>query len=177
MDRKNHQSYEIEHGECITLGELFIMRDSIRPLKTNYTLMKAAIFTWLFLLPLQIYASGYDSRHSEDLTQNTHRIESSAQAIDLGSSELIASAEPADRSANFQAIAVSQEKDIQRLKSQLAHKNHEIYTQELDQWKSKTAILIFFVGMLVFALLYIRSKRTDDHQETLTYSTLYPQQK
>lgn len=135
--------------------------------------MKIAIFTWLFLLPLQIYAASYNSRLSESMIPKAPQSEEITGEMDLMNLELISSAEQQEANANFQAIAVSQEKNIQKLKSQLAHKNHEIYSQELNQWKFQSATLIFFVGMLLFAFLYIRSKLTPTQPEMVTLGNLY----
>jgi hypothetical protein len=59
---------------------------------------------------------------------------------------------------NFQAIVTSRETDIQRLKSDLSLKKNELLNHDLDQWKFKSAAIIFFLGTLVFAILFIRSK-------------------
>ncbi|PZX53282.1 hypothetical protein [Algoriphagus chordae] len=136
--------------------------------------MKTAIFTWLFLLPIQIYASNISTL--ENTASPTALEESKVQALE-SDAKVLTSTDLTVRSENFQAIAVSQEKDIQRLKSQLAHKNHEINSQQLDTWKAKSATLIFFVGMLLFAFLYIRTKLNVERPEMATLSKLYPQEK
>ncbi|SFU04448.1 hypothetical protein SAMN04489724_3578 [Algoriphagus locisalis] len=139
--------------------------------------MKTAIFTWLFLLPLQIYATTYSARLSENMIPKAPQSQELTGAMDAMNLELISSAEQEEANGNFQAIAVSQEKHIQKLKSQLAHKNHEIYSQELEQWKFQTSTLIFFVGMLLFAFLYIRSKIIPTQPEMARVSNLYSQEK
>ncbi|TXD77048.1 hypothetical protein [Algoriphagus ratkowskyi] len=134
--------------------------------------MKTAIFTWLFLLPIQIYAYSYDSQFREATLENS-TIE--VEGMVNKNADLIARSEMLAGIENFQAIAASQEKDIQKLKSQLAHKNHEINSQELTQWKSQSATLIFFVGMLIFAFLYIRNKLHTDQSELITIHTYTPE--
>tara|TARA_R110002020_G_scaffold184823_4_gene382087 strand:+ start:1200 stop:1619 length:420 start_codon:yes stop_codon:yes gene_type:complete len=139
--------------------------------------MKIAIFTWLFLLPIQIYAAGDKSRLPENMLPKAPLSDESLGEMNVSNLELISSSEQGEASTNFQAIAVSQEKDIQRLKSQLSRKNHEINSQELNQWKFQSATLIFFVGMLLFAFLYIRSKLTSAQPELVTIHNLYSREK
>ncbi|PZX54742.1 hypothetical protein LV84_02896 [Algoriphagus ratkowskyi] len=149
-----------------------IMRDSLWHLINKFIIMKTAIFTWLFLLPIQIYAYSYDSQFREATLENS-TIE--VEGMVNKNADLIARSEMLAGIENFQAIAASQEKDIQKLKSQLAHKNHEINSQELTQWKSQSATLIFFVGMLIFAFLYIRNKLHTDQSELITIHTYTPE--
>ena len=139
--------------------------------------MKTAIFTWLLLLPIQIYAAGYNSRLSEGQVPRITHQEEAISSTEVENLVIASNSEQIGQKANFQAITVSQEKDIQKLKSQLAHKNHEIYTQELNQWKFQSATLIFFVGMMFFAFLYIRGKLSTSKPEVVTLSNLYSQEK
>ena len=139
--------------------------------------MKTAIFTWLFLLPLQIYAANYNSRLSETMVPKASQSEVNVGELDQMNLDLLNTTAQQEANSNFQAIAVSQENDIQKLKSQLAHKNHEIYTQELDQWKFQSAALLFFVGMMLFAFLYIKGKLTNSQPEVITISKLYSKEK
>ena len=139
--------------------------------------MKTAIFTWLFLLPLQIYAANYNSRLSETMVPKASQSEVNVGELDQMNLDLLNNTEQHESNSNFQAIAVSQENDIQKLKSQLAHKNHEIYSQELDQWKFQSAALLFFAGMMLFAFLYIRGKLTNSQPEVITLKHLYSKEK
>ena len=139
--------------------------------------MKTAIFTWLFLLPLQIYAANYNSRLSETMVPKASQSEVNVGELDQMNLDLLNNTEQHESNSNFQAIAVSQENDIQKLKSQLAHKNHEIYSQELDQWKFQSAALLFFAGMMLFAFLYIRGKLTNSQPEVITLNHLYSKEK
>ena len=139
--------------------------------------MKTAIFTWLFLLPIQIYAASFNSELSESMFSKASQSEDKSGDLDYMNLELISTADMQQADAHFQAITVSQEKDIQKLRSELAHKNHEIYSQELEQWKFQSSTLIFFVGMLLFAFLYIRSKLTPAQPEMALLGNLYSQEK
>ena len=139
--------------------------------------MKTAIFTWLFLLPIQIYATSYNSRLSETMVPKTSQSEVNVGEVDQMNLDLLNNTPQQEANPNFQAIAVSQENDIQKLKSQLAHKNHEIYSQELDQWKFQSAALLFFAGMMLFAFLYIRGKLTNSQPEVITLKHLYSKEK
>ncbi|MEP0712928.1 hypothetical protein [Algoriphagus sp.] len=129
--------------------------------------MKTAIFTWLFLLPIQIFAGSHNSRFTEENLENTP--EKTQEMMSEKNSQANLATE------DFQELAASLQNDVQKLKSELAHKNHEINSQELTQWKSQSATLTFFVGMLIFAFLYIRNKRHNDQSELLTIHNYNPE--
>lgn len=139
--------------------------------------MKTAIFTWLFLLPLQIYASNINLSFSDEYSGLTSIHAKTVESIVAEDLQSMGVSELTVENNNFQAVAASLEKDIQKLKSQLAHKNHEINSQELSQWKAQSATLIFFIGMLFFAFLYIKSKYTSARPQLVTLSNLYSQEK
>jgi hypothetical protein len=78
---------------------------------------------------------------------------------------------------NYKAITLSQEKDIQKLKNALAQKTQEIKTLQFASWQDESAILIFSVGMLIFAFLYIRTKVNIKFPDSLLLSPLISQEK
>ena len=134
--------------------------------------MKTAIFTWLFLLPIQIYASNATS------TLLTER-ESMIQQLKAESNEssVVFGLEIPAENETYKAITLSQEQDIQKLKSALAQKTEQIKSQEFTSWKYESAILIFSLGMAVFAFLYIRTKVNFSLPDSLILSPLISQEK
>jgi hypothetical protein len=134
--------------------------------------MKTAIFTWLFLLPIQMFAGNYNSRFTEG---GLERVTIEAEFTESEEADLMRYTKIIAESENYQALAVSLEQEVQKLKSQLAHKNNEINSQEMSQWKSQTSTLIFFVGMLIFAFLYIRNKLYPIRPELITIHNYNPE--
>jgi len=63
--------------------------------------MKVAIFTWLFLLPVQIYASSYSSQLSDQLPLTTTLQESKVGLMEAGNLELVSNSEFITESGNF----------------------------------------------------------------------------
>lgn len=121
--------------------------------------MKTILLTWLLFIPIQIYASTLD-----------------ASTIQSADTELTSSTVTLN-SENAETITLAHQRDIQKLKSQLAYKNHELFNHEMDQWKHQASTLIFFVGMLIFAFLYIKNKMNLSDSKSYTLSSLHTQEK
>ena len=170
--------------------------------------MKTAIFTWLFLLPIQIYASNATSTlltERESMIQQL-KAESNESSVVFGLEipakptvnyalvmriiekdnaiiqklklhNRIDEASILSENETYKAITLSQEQDIQKLKSALAQKTEQIKSQEFTSWKYESAILIFSVGMAVFAFLYIRTKVNFSLPDSLILSPLISQEK
>lgn len=170
--------------------------------------MKTAIFTWLLLLPLQIYAYNSNSKllnERESLIQQlkAKSIESSAlfgveiparntvnyalvmrliekdNAIiqKLTLQNRIQEASILFENESYKAITLSQEREIQLLKNALKEKDQQIKSQEFTTWKYESTILIFSVGMLIFAFLYIRSKVNFSFLDSVILNPVLPQEK
>lgn len=126
--------------------------------------MKTVLLIWLLLLPFQIYAE----KVNVSLNENSGIQQSNSEINFIPVSEKASLKE-----SDFQALVSSQENDIQKLKSELSLKNNEILIHDLDQWKFKSAALIFFLGTLLFAFLFIRSKTASEQEKDLTLNTIH----
>ncbi|REG84687.1 hypothetical protein [Algoriphagus antarcticus] len=66
--------------------------------------MKTAIFVWLFLFPIQIYASSYNSFTTPELTLVSAIEKGEFNATEIGSIELTDNSELTTGCENFKAI-------------------------------------------------------------------------
>ena len=66
--------------------------------------MKTAIFTWLFLLPLQIYSNSYHSELPQKTLPLAIQIEANSTAQEIKNSESPKNFELQEANSNFSAI-------------------------------------------------------------------------
>jgi len=118
--------------------------------------MKTILFTWLLLLPVQMYAL--------ELDKNSLQMETSIPKVETNSLS-----ESSVQEMNYQEIAFSQQQEIQKLQNALAQKNNEINSQDLNQLTFQSATLLFFIGMLLFAFLYIRTQVSFSTKESINF--------
>ena len=118
--------------------------------------MKTILFTWLLLLPVQMYAL---EENEGTLHAGTTNASVETTVLNLGATDM-----------NFQEIALSQQQEIQKLQGALAQKNNEINSQELNQLTFQSASLLFFLGMLLFAFLYIKTQVSFSRKESINLS-------
>ena len=66
--------------------------------------MKTAIFTWLFLLPLQIYSNSYHSELPQETLPFAIQIEANFTAQEIKNSESPKTLELQEANSNFSAV-------------------------------------------------------------------------
>jgi|GEM_PF-2556085 len=147
--------------------------------------MKSALFFWMLFLPLTINASNALDQLFEKRSQLYYELKNNSQAevfgISLSSNEdarllrkimeidnaiiqklqleqNIEDSKEFTTAEKYKAIAFSQEKDIQSLKSALARKSQEFNQAGLEIRKFRHGSWIFFLGMLLFCSLYLKDK-------------------
>lgn len=127
--------------------------------------MKALLFTYLLFIPFQIFAIP---------NQSTQEALTDVEPIQMEFANSITSDLAHEQG---ELLAIAQQRDIQKLKSQLAYKNHELFNHEMNRWKFQASTLIFFVGMLIFAFLFIKDKLNISRSKSYTFNSMYTSEK
>lgn len=147
--------------------------------------MKSAIFFWMLFLPLTINASNALDQLFEKRSQLYYELKNNSEAevfgISLSTNEdarllrkimeidnaiiqklqleqNIEDSKEFTTAEKYKAIAFSQEKDIQSLKSALSRKTQEFNQAGFEIRKFRHGTWIFFLGTMLFCGLYLKDK-------------------